>query len=180
MGPPVVVAQFRAETGQLLPVAFTTNCDEVGEEDDVVAQPMAMLNPMKLTTKRSSTCKGRRFRKPMKPSKAATIVPANEGLGLRRSSAVLAGAVIVSVVVEVARAKVVTVVGLKEQGVLIGKKPEQLKAMEPLKAAFAVIVRVTAPLPPAGMVRVDFDDVMVKAGGGKVMTYAAEATVLLL
>jgi hypothetical protein len=86
----------------------------------------------------------------------------------------------VRVVVPVARAKVVTVVGLKEQEAPTGRNPEQLKEIDPLNAAFAVIVRVTEPLPPAGTVMVWLEEVMVNAGGGKLMTYAADATVLLL
>jgi hypothetical protein len=82
---------------------------------------------------------------------------------------VAAGAVTVSVVVAVTPASVVTVVGLKAHVAPTGRNPEHANPVEPLNAAFAVIVRVTDPLPPAGMVTVELDDVIVKAGGGRVM-----------
>jgi hypothetical protein len=88
--------------------------------------------------------------------------------------------VTVSVVVVLARASVVTVAGLKVHVAPTGRNPEQLNAIDPLKAAFAVIVRVIGPLPPAGTVMVGPEDVIVKAGGGRLITYAAEATTLLL
>jgi hypothetical protein len=78
-----VAAQFRAVTGQLLPAAFTTNCEEVTDEDDVVAQPVNMFNPTRLTTNKRSSDKRRPFLKPKKPNKAANIVPANKGPGPR-------------------------------------------------------------------------------------------------
>jgi hypothetical protein len=76
-----------------------------------------------------------------------------------------------SVVVPLVPATVVIVLlGLKAHVAPTGKNPEQVNAVEPLNAAFAVIVKVTDPLPPAGMVTVGFEDVIVKAGGGRVMT----------
>jgi hypothetical protein len=96
----------------VLDVAVTTICDEVDEEEEVVAQPVNMLVPMALRTSSTNNCKRRRFLKPPSHSMAASIVPANNGLGPRWSSAV-AGAVTVSVVVALARASVVTVAGLK-------------------------------------------------------------------
>jgi hypothetical protein len=78
--------------------------------------------------------------------------------------------VTVSVVVALARASVVTVAGLKAHEAPTGKNPEQLKEIEPLKAAFAVIVRVIDPVPPAGTVIVGSGDVIAKAGGGRLMT----------
>jgi hypothetical protein len=80
---PVVVAQFRLVTGQLLPVAFTTICDEVVEEKDVVVQPVNILSPNAVTSNRSSTCKRRRFLRPRTHSPAANIVPGNIGIGSR-------------------------------------------------------------------------------------------------
>jgi hypothetical protein len=77
--------------------------------------------------------------------------------------------VTVSVVWAVARAKLVTVVGLKAQDAPTGRNPEQLKAIDPLKAAFAVSVRVAEPVPPAGTEMVEGEDVIVKAGAGRVI-----------
>ena len=75
-----------------------------------------------------------------------------------------------SVVVALARASVVTDAGLKAHVAPTGRNPEQLNAIEPLNAAFAVIVRMIDPLPPAGTVMVGSGDVIAKAGGGRLMT----------
>ena len=155
---------------EVLDVAVTTICDEVDLEEEVVAQPVNMLIPIALSTNSNSNCKRRRFLKPPSHSTTASVVPANNGLGSRCSSAVVAGTVIVSVVVALARANVVTVGGLKAHVAPTGRNPEQLNAIEPLNAAFAVIVRMIDPLPPAGTVMVGSGDVIVKAGGGRLMT----------
>jgi hypothetical protein len=70
-----------AVTGQLLPVALTTNCDELVEDVDVVVQPVNMLSPIALTTNSSSICKRRRFLRPRKHNAAANMVPDESGLG---------------------------------------------------------------------------------------------------
>lgn len=155
---------------EVLDVAVTTICDEVDLEEEVVAQPVNMLVPIALNANSNSNCKRQRFLKPPSHSTTASIVPANNGLGSRCSSAVVAGTVIVSVVVALARANVVTVGGLKAHVAPTGRNPEQLNAIEPLNAAFAVIVRMIDPLPPAGTVMVGSGDVIVKAGGGRLMT----------
>jgi hypothetical protein len=165
---------------EVLEVAVTTICDEVDNVEDVVAHPVSILMAATPTKAISSICRRRRFLSPPIHSSAANVPPANSGLGLRCTAAVVAGAVTVRVVVALARASVVTVVGLKAQEAPTGRNPEQLKAIEPLNAAFAVIVRVTDPLPPAGTVMIGFEEVMVNAGGGKLMTYTAEVTALLL
>ena len=92
-GPPGCgfVAQVKSVTGQLAPVPVTTICDEVGEEDDVVVQPLNMVSPIALTTNRSSICKRRRFLRPRKQSAAANIVDGNNGLGPWWRAAVSAG-----------------------------------------------------------------------------------------
>ena len=76
-----VAAQFRDETGQLLPVAFMTIWDEVEGDDDVVAQPVNMLMAATLTRAIRMICRRRRFFRPPIHSNAAKVAPASSGLG---------------------------------------------------------------------------------------------------
>jgi hypothetical protein len=175
----LVCVPVGALNGKLLPEAVTTICDEVVEEGVVVAQAVNMLIPIALTANRSRSCKRRRFLKPRKHSMAANIVAGTTGLELWRRFAVVAGTVTVSVVVAVPRASADTLVGAKAHEAPMGRNPEQLKAAVPLKAAFAVIVRVAVPVPPVTMI-VELGEVMVKAGGGRLMMIAAVAIALLL
>ena len=66
-----------ASTGKLLPDASITIWDDVAEDDEVVVQPVKVLIPITLKTKRSSICKRRRFLSPTKHRKPANIVAAN-------------------------------------------------------------------------------------------------------
>ena len=77
---------------------------------------------------------------------------------------------IVSVVVVVPRAFTDTVVGLNWQSAPMGRYQEQPKATVPLKAALAVMVSVVVALPFRDAISVVLASVIVKAGGGKLMT----------
>jgi hypothetical protein len=68
--------------------------------------------------------------------------------------------VTVNLVVAVPRAFADTDVGLKVHVAPIGRNPAQLKDAVPLKAAFAVSVSVTDPVPPV-TVTVESDEVRV-------------------
>src|ERR1039458_3139403 len=129
-----------------------------------------MFSPIALSTNSNSNCKRRRFLKPPSHSTTASVVPANNGLGSRCSSAVVAGAVTVRVVVALVRPNLFTVAGLKAHEQPKERTPEHVNAIDPLKAAFAVIVRMIEPLPPLGTVMVGTGDVIAKAGGGRLMT----------
>ena len=83
-----------------------------------------------------------------------------------------------NVVVVVPRAFTVTVAGTNWHVAPTGAVQEQLKEIVPLKAALAVMVSVANPLPCGDTAIVVFEAVMVKAGGSKLMTYAADPITL--
>src|SRR5665213_2742313 len=118
-------AQVSSVTGQLGPIAVTSNCDELAVLGGVVAQPVNMFSPMTLTINRSNTCKRRRFLRPKKHSTAASIVPGNMGLESCRRLAFVTGTVTVTVVVPVAPANSGTLAGENEQVPPTGRAPEQ-------------------------------------------------------
>lgn len=172
----VAVAPLGASTGRLLPVPLTKNCDELGEEVGVELHPENMLSPMALTTINRGTCKRRRFLNPRRHNTPASIVAGSTEPGRRLSPA--GGTVSVNVVVVVPRAFTVTVAGENWQFAPTGTYQEQPRVIVPLKAAFAVMVSVVVPLPFGDTAIVVFAAVMVNAGGGKLMTYAADPTAL--
>src|SRR5665213_1779773 len=172
-------AQVSSVTGQLGPIAVTTNCDALAVLGGVVAQPVNMFSPMTLTTNRSSTCRRRRFLKPKKHSTAASIVPGNIGLESCRRLAVVLGTVTVTGVVPVANAVRAMLTGENEQVAPTGRNPEQEKATPSVFiAAFAVIVNVVVPVPFTALT-VRLEAVIVMPGIGRLITYTAVTTALL-
>ena len=143
-------------TGQLDPVALTTICDELGAAEDVVVHPLNTLRPTALTNNIISICKPRRFLRPTRHRRPAPKTPANSGPDPCRKPAMtgFAGTVTVRVVGELASAATVTFAGLNAHVAPAGRNPEQLNAIVPLNAAFAVMVSVAVLVPTANGVNV--------------------------
>jgi hypothetical protein len=151
-------------TDGLVEVAVTVTVDVVDEGDDPPPpQPVNMLSPITLAVSRSSICIRRRFLKPRKHNTAANIVPGNSGLEWRLRTAVVVGAVTVSVVVSDVVLDSVTLVGEKVHVAPAGN-PEQAKVTADEKPFCPVTESVTIPLPPATMLTVEVGELRVKLG----------------
>ena len=165
-------------------VAVTVTIEVTGgvvlEDDDLPPQPVNRLSPITLTSSRRSSCKSRLFFQAKKQSTQAKVAAGNNGLEVRRTTAVVAEVVTVSVVVEPEAPDGVMVAGEKAQVAPTGN-PAQMNDTLDAKPFIGVTVKVTVPLFPEVTVRDAGEAATVKSDGctGRVMTYAAETTALL-
>lgn len=131
-------------------------------EDDP-PQPVNRPSPIALTASRISSCTPRRFFQPRKQSAAASVAPGRNGLELRRTAAIDADVVTVSVVVDAVVPEGVTVDGEKLHEAPLGS-PEQVNITAEAKPFCGVTDTVVVPLFPAVMVRDDGEAVTAKSG----------------
>lgn len=130
---------------------------------DPPPHPVNMPSPITLTASRRSSCTLRRFFQPRKQNATASVAPGRNGLELRRTAAVVADVLIVSVVVEAPLPEGVTVAGEKLHDAPVGS-PEQVNETAEVKPFCGVTEIVTLPLCPPVTASDDGEAAMVKFG----------------